>query len=156
MKNTTPKHILCAVRARPRSLETVTRAIDLALESGAKLTFAYVVDAEFHAHATIGPLSIVYRELVEMSQFVMLILCDRAQRRGVEQVDYIVREGNVRKQLRQLITEVQPDVLVMGSPAAGPVRPAFRPAEFDAFVAELEQLGHMHVVLAPPPAYAET
>jgi nucleotide-binding universal stress UspA family protein len=155
MGNTTPKHILCAVRARPRSRETVTRAIDLALESGARLTFAYVVDAEFQAHATIGPLSIVYRELVEMSQFVMLILCDRAQRRGVEQVDYIVREGNVRKQLRQLVAKVQPDVLVIGSPAAGPVRPAFKPAEFDALVAELEQLGHMRVVLAPPPAYAE-
>jgi nucleotide-binding universal stress UspA family protein len=154
MQDTTVEHVLCAVRARPRSLETVTRAIDLALESGARLTFVYVVDAEFQAHATIGPLSVVYRELVDMCQFVMLILCDRARRRGVEQVDYVVREGNVRKQLRRLVEEIKPDLLVLGSPASGPVRPAFKPAEFEAFVAELEQVRHLRVVLAPPPTYA--
>jgi nucleotide-binding universal stress UspA family protein len=152
MENTTPKYIVCAVRARPRSIETVTRAIDLALESNARLTFVYIVDAEFQAHATIGPLSVVYHELVEMSQFVMLILCDRARRRGVEQVGYVVREGNVRKQLTKSIGELQPDVLVMGSPASGPGRPAFKPAEFDALVAELERTAHLRVVLAPPSA----
>jgi nucleotide-binding universal stress UspA family protein len=147
-----PKLVVCAVRARPRSVETVTRAIDLALEIGAKLTFVYVVDAEFQAHATIGPLSIVYRELVEMSQFVMLILCDRARRRGVEHVDYVVRHGNIRKQLLQVVAELQPDALVLGVPAPGPVRPAFKPAEFETFVAELEQGGDLHIVLVPTPA----
>jgi nucleotide-binding universal stress UspA family protein len=155
MQDKTVKHVVCAVRARPRSVETVTRAIDLALDTGAKLTFVYVVDAEFQAHATIGPLSVVYHELVEMSQFVMLILCDRARRRGVEHVDYVVRQGNVRKQLRQVADELEPDVLVMGSPASGPVRPAFRPAEFDALVAELEEAGHLQVILAPPPTYSQ-
>jgi nucleotide-binding universal stress UspA family protein len=136
-------------------METVTCAIDLALDSGGRLTFVYVVDAEFQAYATIGPLSVVYHELVEMSQFVMLILCDRAQRRGVAHVDYVVREGNVRKQLQRLVAEIQPDVLVLGSPASGPVRPAFKPAEFDSFLAELEKLGHIQVVLAPPAAQTE-
>jgi nucleotide-binding universal stress UspA family protein len=150
MSEATSKHVMCAVRARPRSLETVTRAIDLALELGARLTFVYVVDAEFQAYATIGPLSVVYHELVEMSQFVMLILSERARRRGVAQVDCVVREGNVRKQLYRLVAEMQPDVVVLGSPVSGPVRPAFKPAEFDSFLAELAELGHAKVVLAPP------
>jgi nucleotide-binding universal stress UspA family protein len=153
MKNAVDvKHILCAVRARRRSVETVSRAIDMALDLGARLTFAYVVDAEFQAHATIGPLSIVYRELVEMSQFVMLILCDRAHRRGVKEVHHVVRHGNVRKQLLQVVAELQPDVLVLGEPGTGPVRPAFRPPEFQAFLAELEQGGELQVVLVPAPA----
>jgi nucleotide-binding universal stress UspA family protein len=155
MQDAPGKHIVCAVRARPRSVETVTRAVDLALQTGAKLTFVYVVDAEFQAHATIGPLSIVYRELVEMSQFVMLILCDRARRRGVQDVDYIIRQGNVRKQLLQVVAELQPHVLVVGSPATGPVRPAFKPSELEAFIAELEQAGHLEVVLVPPPTSSQ-
>ncbi len=152
MADQMPKYIVCAVRARPRSLQTVTRAIDLALESGDKLTFVYVVDAEFQSHTTVGPLSVIYRELVEMSEFLMLILRDRAQRRGVADVDFVIRQGNVRKQLRNVLVELQPDVLVMGSPARGPGRPAFKPAEFEAFVAELEQALGLTVVLAPPPA----
>ena len=72
-----PERIVCAVRGSPESRATVTRAIDLALESGARLTFCYVVDAEFQAQAAIGsPLSVVYRELISMSEFTLLILKD--------------------------------------------------------------------------------
>ena len=39
--------IVCAVRGGPKSRETVTRAIEMALERGAKLTFFHVIDAEF-------------------------------------------------------------------------------------------------------------
>ena len=44
-----PDHIVCAVRGSPQSRATVTRAIDLALEHDARLTFFYAVDAEFLA-----------------------------------------------------------------------------------------------------------
>jgi nucleotide-binding universal stress UspA family protein len=148
MGSQTPKHIVCAVRATRQSRETVTKAIDLALEHGAYLTFFYVVDAEFHAQTAIGsPLSVIYNELVNMSEFLMLILCDRAQRRGVSKVDYVIREGNVRKQLRQLAIETHADMLVMGRPTRGPGRPTFKPAEFEAFVTGLEEEGNLRVVL---------
>lgn len=144
------KHIVCAVRGSPQSRETVTRAIDLASEMGARLTFFYAVDAEFLARTTVrGPLSVVYRELLEMSEFTMLILKDRALRRGVADVDSIIREGDVRSQLLRLIREVQPDVLVLGWPLRGAGRPRFKPDEFKAFVAELEQVGHTLVKVAP-------
>ena len=142
------KHIVCAVRGRPQSRDPVTRAIDLALESDAKLTFFYVVDAEFHAHSTMGgPLSVIYGELVAMSEFAMLILCDRARRRGVSQVDYVIRVGNVRKQLRRFAIETEAEVLVMGTPGSGAGRPTFKSAEFDAFVASLEQEADLKVVV---------
>lgn len=146
MNHETPRHILCAVRGGPESRDTVTRAIDLALEADAGLTFFHVADAEFLGYATIGPLSVVYRELVEMSKFAMLILCDRAQRRGVVQVDAIVREGNIRKQLRQFAIEARADVMVMGRPTRSPGSNVFKPEGFDAFVAALEREANLRIV----------
>jgi nucleotide-binding universal stress UspA family protein len=146
------QHIVCAVRGSPQSRATVTHAIDLALESNARLTFFYVVDAEFQAQAAIGsPLSVIYQELTQMAEFSMLILCDRAQRRGVEQVGYLIREGNVRKQLLEFAAETRADVFVMGWPMRGPVRPIFTPEEFESFAAELEEVAHPRLVRVPPP-----
>jgi nucleotide-binding universal stress UspA family protein len=144
------EHIVCAVRGSPQSRATVTRAIDLALEYDARLTFFYAVDVEFLARTTIrGPLSVVYRELIEMSEFTMLILKDRAERRGLTQVDFNIREGDVRTQLLDLVREMQPEVLVLGWPLRGAGRPRFRPDEVRAFVAELEREGNTRVEVTP-------
>lgn len=146
------QHIVCAVRGSPQSRATVTHAIDLALEYGARLTFFYVVDVEFQAQAAIGsPLSVIYQELTQMAKFSMLILCDRAQRRGVQRVDYLIREGNVRKQLLQYAAETRAEMFVMGWPLRGPGRPIFTPKEFESFAAELEEVAHPRLVQVPPP-----
>jgi nucleotide-binding universal stress UspA family protein len=150
METRQPRQIICAVRGGPESRETVTWAIALALESSAQLTLFRVLDAEFLGHATIGPLSVVYRELIEVGQFAMLILCDRAQRRGVENVDCVVREGNVRKQLREFAIETHADLLVMGRPVRSPGSNTFKPAEFDSWVAELEKEANMRVLVVSP------
>ncbi len=149
------EQIVCAVRGSPQSRATVTRAIDLALEHDARLTFFYAVDVEFLARTTIrGPLSVVYGELIQMSEFTMLILKDRAERRGVAHVDSIIREGDVRAQLLKLVRETRPDLLVLGWPLRGAGRPRFKSDEFKAFVTELEQEGmtRIEVVPAPPGA----
>ena len=156
MASQTPRHIICAVRGGPESRDTVTRAIDLALEHGARLTFFRVMDAEFLQHATVGPLSVVYRELTEMGTFAMLILCDRAQRRGVDQVDYIIREGNIRRQLRLMAAETHADLLVMGRPTRSPGRNVFDPVEIENFVAELAEEDSPRVVLVPSHPKSET
>jgi nucleotide-binding universal stress UspA family protein len=148
------KHIICAVRGGPESRDTVTHAVDLALETGARLTFFRVMDAEFLEHATVGPLSVVYHELSEMATFALLILCDRAQRRGVVQADCIVREGNIQKQLYQFMSETHADVLVMGRPTRSPGRNVFKPAELDLFVAELEREQDLRVVVITSSANA--
>ena len=144
-----PTHIICAIRGGPESRATVTRAIELTLATGAHLTFFHIMDAEFLQHATIGPLSVVYDELKEMGTFTMLILCDRARRRGVADVDFIVREGNIRKHLRQLAIETRAQVLVMGSPTRSPTRNVFQFGEIDQFAAQLADEGDVHVIVAP-------
>ena len=88
--------------------------------------------------------------LTQMAEFSMLILVDRAQRRGVEQAGYLIREGNVRKQLLELATETRADVFVMGWPLRGPGRPVFTPQEFESFAAELEEVAHPRLVQVPP------
>ncbi len=148
MTDQTPKHILCAVRGRPRSRDTASQAINLAVETGARLTFALIINAEFMSQAapTMGSLRAVYQQLEEMGEFAMLILCDRAERRGVTQVGSIIRKGNVRDELLQIVAETDAEVLVMGKPSGQTDRDVFTLAEFADFIAELEQLAGLEVV----------
>lgn len=144
----TVKHILCAVSGQPGSRKIVTRAIDLALEYDAQLIFCLVIDVEFLGRSapTLTPLSAAYRQLEEMGEFSMLILCDRAQRRGVENVEYLIRKGNIPKQLRHLVNEVKAEVMVMGRPKRGMGQSVFTPAEFDSFVESLEQEADIQII----------
>jgi nucleotide-binding universal stress UspA family protein len=148
MKNQSPKHIICAVRGQPHSRETATRAIDLALEHSARLTFFLVLDAEFIGKAalTMVPLTKVLRHLQDMGEFAMLILCDRARRRGVEQVDHLIRTGNVPEQVRQFAIETHAEMMVLGRPKRSQGKSVFAPDDFDCFVEELERDANIHVV----------
>jgi len=150
MNSEKTSHIICAVRGGPESRETVTQAINTALEMKARLTFFHVMDIEFLHHATIGPVSVVYRELVEMGNFAMLILCDRARRRGVTDVDFIIQEGNIRNNLRLLAAETKADLLVIGSPTRSPGNNVFKPKEMDAFIAELSGQASLQIVKITP------
>ena len=150
MTDLEPKHIICAVRGGAESRETVSRAIDLALTNGARLTFLHVMDADFLQYATIGTLRVVYSELVEMGTFAMMILRDRAERRGVPNVDYVVQEGNIHKQLLQFAIATQAEVLVMGHPMRSPGRNVFESDELDDFMAEIERVAHIHVIQVTP------
>ena len=145
-----PKHIICAVRGGPESRDTITKAINMALESGAWLTFLHIADAEFLAPATIAPLSVVYHELIEMSKFAMLILCDRAQRRGVTQVDYKVIEGSIRTQIHQFAVDTKAEVMVMGRPTRSPGSNVFTPDDFDIFLASLAEDANIEIVQVTP------
>lgn len=146
------QHIICAVRGGRESRETVTRAIDLALEHGARLTFLHILDAEFLEYATIGTLSVVYSELHEMGEFTMLILADRATRRGVEEVDYVMPDGNIRTELIRYAHKTKAEMMVIGRPVRSPGRNVFTHVEFDAFVTNLEQEADLTIIKVPASA----
>lgn len=147
---TKPRHIICAVRGHPTSRSTVTHAIDLALKTEARLTFLHVITVEFVKHVTIGPLSVVYKELREMSEFMMLLLVDRANRRGVVEADYEVREGDVRKQLQAFAIETEAQVLVVGEPSRLLGHSVFEREDLQTFVDELETTANIKIVLVKP------
>ncbi|MFL7840303.1 MAG: universal stress protein [Candidatus Promineifilaceae bacterium] len=152
MNEMKPKHIVCAVRGGPESRDTVSRAIDLALAYQAQLTFLHILDAEFLEYAIIGPLSVVYRELNEMATFTMLILADRATRRGVEQVDYVLPEGSIHDELIRYVNETHAEMMIIGRPTRSPGRNVFKIDEFDDFVAELEREGNLMIIKVPAEA----
>jgi nucleotide-binding universal stress UspA family protein len=112
------RHILCAVRGVPQSRATVSKAIDLAIEHQARLTFVHVNNADFlmSAGPTMTSLPKVKKQIHSLGEFTMLVLCDRAQRRGVENVDYILREGRILPQILETLSEQRPDILVIGRP----------------------------------------
>lgn len=148
MRNRNVKHIICAVRGLPESRETVTTAIDLALDYKCQLTFCWVIDVEFIGQSlpTLTPLRSAYQQLEDLGEFSMLILCDRAGRRGVEKVDYLIRKGELHTQLKQVVSELNADLLVIGRP--GPERSSsrFSPAQFDEFVNSLEGEFNIQVI----------
>lgn len=146
-------YLLCAVRGGPESKATVTKAIDLALEMKARLVFFHVSDVEFLGGAVVGSrLSVVHKELREMSEFAGLILCDRARRRGIEEVEYVVWEGNIRSQLKQAAIETHARILVMGRPTRSPGSNVFKEKEMAEFVRELEKVGDVEIIWVKPEA----
>ena len=145
------RHIICAVRSRPGGEETVHRAIQMALDNDARLTFVQVVNAEFLVDVMDkrASLKAVYRQLSEMAEFTMTLLCEQAQLRGVEDVRCEVRGGNVRRQLLQFVSEQDADVLVMGRPKPSPGRDQFDESGLQEFVDRLQRAGTLRVVLPP-------
>lgn len=150
MRSDKLSHIVCAVRGVPESLDTITRAIDLALENASRLTFLHVVDVEFLEHATVGPLSVVYNELVEMARFAMMILCNRAERRGVREVEYAIREGDIRQELLHFAVETQAELMVIGHPSSRSGGRLFKGAELEALKADLEEKAHIKILQVGP------
>ncbi len=152
MTDQKPKHILCAVRGGQESRNTVIRAIDLALEYKSRLTFFHILDAEFlgAASLTMTPVRSIYQQLHEMGEFTMLILCDRASRRGVTNVDYKVQEGDIKLFLRQIALETHADIMVMGKPVRSPGSNVFTQEEFTDFIKTLEEDTDPHIIVVSP------
>jgi nucleotide-binding universal stress UspA family protein len=141
------KQIVCAIRCTPESYATMTRAIDLALEYDAKLTFLHVIDVEFLTYANITHQSDVYKELLNRCEFAMLMACDRAMRRGVRQVNYLIREGDVRKQLLELVHTQGADLVVMGHPHPNSPLHLFEPGEYEDLAVHLQDEAGIQVMM---------
>lgn len=146
MKNV--QTILCTVLGKPDSHLAVNKAINLALEHDAKLIFATVLNAEFIGKATpvMASFRVVIDQLHELGSFTLSLLCDQALKRGVKEVESIIKEGKMIPQLRALISEVHPEILVLGRPIARG-RPVFsvKPDQIDDFLSEIRSLQKVHV-----------
>ena len=143
------EHIVCTVRGQPESLATITRAINLALEYKARLTFVLIINTKFltNVTSTMTTLAFVNEQMEKMGEFSMLILMDRAERRGVSRVDHLILMGDVDTELRKLALETSANLMVLGRPVPGRRTSVFKPEEFDQFVAELEADTNLVIVL---------
>jgi RNase H-fold protein (predicted Holliday junction resolvase) len=91
-------------------------------------------------------LSVIYQELKGIGEFTMMILVERAQRRGVKQVDYSLREGNIIKQIRRFALETHAEMMVVGEPKNRPGRNIFKAHEFDDFMDQLERESNLKII----------
>lgn len=156
------QHIICAVRGGPESQETANSAMDLALKAGARLTFFHVVDSGCLDCGDIARTEpgygAAYREYLEQAESAMAALSTRARQRGVTHVDFVLREGDTRQELRRLAVETDAELLVLGHPAHGAVhgaghgagvdseRSVFSEDEFHQFLAELDFGGELRTI----------
>jgi nucleotide-binding universal stress UspA family protein len=144
MSQQVPNHILCGVRSRPGGEETVARAIDLALESGAQLTFCQIVDTTFinRFSGRGSARKAATEEIHDMAEFALSIICDQALAAGVSNVNCIVRVGDVRGALLELVAITGADLLVLGRPQQSvPGRSVFDDRKRSEFIAEMEAAG---------------
>ncbi len=128
--------ILCATRGGEASYRTQDATIKLAQERGDEILFLYVVDIEFlqkTAHA-VRP-DVVTAEMEKMGEFLLAMAQERAQKQNVT-ADYILRHGDIRKELAAAAGELNIDLVVLGKPTGE--ESTFALAGLEAFAAQIE------------------
>lgn len=140
------QHVVCAVRGGIASQETVNSAIELALKAEAKLTFVHVIDPNCLDCGEISASSAAYREYVEKAESALCARCAQARERGVTQAEFLLREGDIRNELRRLAVETDAELLILGEPQPDSDQNMFAPEEFHRFVAELDFGGDLRTI----------
>jgi nucleotide-binding universal stress UspA family protein len=110
--------ILCPTRGGQDSYPNQDRAIALAKERGVELLFLYVSNVEFLG-LTASPILVdVEHELDEMGEFMLTMAQERADKADVTS-STIVKHGQFRDVLVDVITEYKIGTVVMGTSAGG-------------------------------------
>jgi RNase H-fold protein (predicted Holliday junction resolvase) len=96
----------------------------------------------------------IKKQIHSLGEFAMLVLCDRANRRGVENVDYILRDGRVLPQIQETIAELDPDILVIGRPfVTDPGLFSLNESDVENFIQEIKK--NLNVTVIPVEAKVE-
>ena len=138
----TQKHFVCAARGGRLIQPSVNRAIEMACEASARLTFLYILDVEFMKHTPMGRTDIMFEELDKMGEFMMMRLCEHANEHGCVSADYIIRHGKLREAIQEYLLEAQPDLLILGRPTPEQqdgAPPAFERDALKQFAEEITQ-----------------
>jgi nucleotide-binding universal stress UspA family protein len=137
--------IVCAIRGGPASQPTITRAIDLAKETGLLLHFLYVVNLDFLSQTATSRVHTISEEMAEMGKFILLMAQDTAARQGISATD-VVRHGNIAEEVIGLCHELEADYLVLGKPRAEREDTVFTHEMLQQFVARTEEQTGARVV----------
>ena len=130
------ENILCATRGGDESFRTQDAAIKLCREHDGRLWFLYVVDTRF-IDKTSAPIVIdVEGEISKMGEFLLVMAQERAAQEGIE-AETILREGQVREQLKKVIQEYEISLVVFGKPAGD--KSVFEMSGLEKFAAEIER-----------------
>jgi nucleotide-binding universal stress UspA family protein len=110
--------ILRPTRGGEASFPNQDRAIAIARERGADLLLLYVSDVHFLDRFASPVLVDVETELEEMGEFLLAMAQERAEKAGV-QASTVVRRGEFRQALEEVIQEHETSTLVLGTSVGG-------------------------------------
>lgn len=113
-----PNMILCPTRGGKASYPNQDRAIAIAKEREAEVLFLYVSNVEFLGLTAAPILVDIEHELDEMGEFMLAMAQERAEKADVN-ADTIVKQGQFRHVLAEVIEEYQVKTVVLGSSAEG-------------------------------------
>lgn len=106
--------LLCPTRGGEASYPNQDQAIELAKERDAHLIFLYVSNVHFLDLIAAPKVFDIEAELDEMGEFLLIMAQERAAKAGVE-ADTIVRRGEFRETLKEVIEEYQVTTVVLGA-----------------------------------------
>ncbi len=106
--------LLCPTRGGKASYANQDCAIALAKERGAELIFLYISNVHFLDLTAVPKLFDIESELDEMGEFLLVMAQERAAKAGLE-AQTVVRRGEFRETLQEVITEYQVTTVVLGA-----------------------------------------
>jgi nucleotide-binding universal stress UspA family protein len=110
--------ILCPTRGGQSSVANQQQAIALAKERAADLIFLYISDVTFLERLSSPVLIDVSHELDVMGEFLLAMAQERAKEAGIE-ADIVVRQGEFRQNLLEIVKDREADTVVIGRSAKG-------------------------------------
>lgn len=139
--------IVCAIRGGPTSEPTITRAIELAMQTELTVHFLYVVNLNFLSYTESSRVRVITEEMEEMGEFIVLAAGEKAEEQGAK-AQGAVRDGQVGEQIISYSLEIEADYVVLGTPTGAQETDVFTRERFDSFVARVEEESGAKVVLS--------
>ena len=130
--------ILCPTRGGEGSYRTQDVAIAMARERGDELMFLFVVDLDFlnKTERAVRP-DVVAQEMRHLGEFLLIMAQERAGKQGVE-AGYVLREGDVRAEIKGAAVEEGATMVVLGQAAEEDAERAFAADSLLKFAEEIE------------------
>ena len=108
--------ILYATRGGEAARPNQDYVINLAREQGQDLVLLYVANMRFlDRTASPTPLNLIEEELEELGAFLLTMVQERSEARGVK-TSSLIRHGSFREALLEVIREYSIDTVVLGRP----------------------------------------
>jgi nucleotide-binding universal stress UspA family protein len=141
--------IVCATRGGEAGRRTQERAIALAKQRGAELTFLCVFDPGFAGSLSSALSAAVAEEQQWLGRALMSVAQARAREQGVE-AGAVVLSGVVLDSIEEFLCESEASTLVIGEAKVGSTLSAFRHGTVQSCARHVEQNISVEVVVITP------
>jgi nucleotide-binding universal stress UspA family protein len=141
--------IVCATRGGEASRRTQERAVALAKERRAELTFLCVFDPSFAGPLNKALSAAVTKEQQWLGRALMSTAQARAREQGLE-AGIVVRSGALLDSIEEYVCESGASTLVIGEPRIDSALSAFRPGMIQSCAKHIEENTGVEVVVVTP------